>query len=164
MKKIVLASAIALLSATPAFAAPGNTSSANGAASATIVQPIVLTHVSSAALAFGTITTGAGGSVVITAAGSTSYTGEVTSVPGVAPSADAFTVAGDSNRSYAITTGSGSVTSGSNSIAFTTAPSASNATLSGGAGSFTVGGTLTLTGTEVAGSYTGSYPATVTYN
>ena len=33
-----------------------------------------------------------------------------------------------------------------------------------GTASFTVGGTLTVTGTAPAGSYTGTYSATVTYN
>jgi hypothetical protein len=33
-----------------------------------------------------------------------------------------------------------------------------------GAASFTVGGSLTVAGTEAAGAYTGSYNATVTYN
>ncbi len=164
MKKIILASAIALISATPAFAASGNTSTASGAATATIVSPIVLTHTTGAALGFGTFTTGTGGSITVTTAGAGSVGGDVAFVPGSTNSADAFTVAGDSSRSYSIATTGGSVTAGSTSIAFTTTPSATTDTLSGGAGSFTVGGTLTLLGTEAAGAYTGTYSATVTYN
>jgi Domain of unknown function (DUF4402) len=48
---------------------------------------------------------------------------------------------------------------------FTTTASASSATLTaGGTSSFTVGGTLTVAGTEAAGAYTGTYTATATYN
>ena len=165
MKKIILASAIALISATPAFAASGNTSSANGSATATVVEPIVLTHTSGAALGFGRFTTGTGGSVTVSSAGVGSVGGDVAFVPGSSNSADAFTVAGDASRSFSISTGAGTVTSGTNSISFTTAASAASGTLSaGGTASFTVGGELTLAGTEPAGAYTGSYSATVTYN
>jgi len=164
VKKIILASAIALVSATPAFAASGNTSSANGTATATIVEPIVLTHTSGAALGFGRFTTGTGGTVSVSAAGVGSVGGDVAFVPGSTNSADAFTVTGDAGRSFSITTGSGSVTDGTNSISFTTTPSAASGTLTGGSASFTVGGSMTLTGSEVAGAYAGSYSATVTYN
>ncbi|WP_292931260.1 DUF4402 domain-containing protein [Novosphingobium sp. PASSN1] len=164
MKKIILASAIALISATPAFAASGNSSTASGSATATIVEPIVLTHTSGAALGFGRFTTGTGGSVTVSAAGVGTAGGDVAFVPGSTNSADAFTVAGDAGRSFSISTGSGTVTDGTTTIGFTTAPSAATGTLTGGAASFSVGGVLTLAGTEAAGAYTGSYSATVTYN
>jgi len=165
VKKIILASVIALVSATPAFAASGNTSSANGSATATIVAPIVLTHTSGAALGFGRFTTGTGGSVTVSAAGAGSVGGDVAFVPGSTNSADAFTVTGDASRSFSITTGAGTVSNGTDTINFTTSASASSSTLSGtGTGSFTVGGSMTLAGTESAGAYTGSYSATVTYN
>lgn len=164
MKKIILASAIALISATPAFAASGNTSSANGSATATIVAPIVLTHTPGAALGFGTFTTGTGGSVTVSDSGVGSVGGDVAFVPGSVNAADAFTVSGDAGRSFSITTGGGNVTDGTNNIPFTTSASAASGTLTGGSASFTVGGTLTLAGTEPAGAYAGTYSATVTYN
>lgn len=165
MKKIILASVIAIVSATPAFAASGNTSTANGSATATIVAPIVLTHTPGAALGFGRFTTGTGGTVVVTSAGAGSITGDVAFVPGSTNAADGFTVAGDASRSFSITTTSGTVSNGTDSMPFTTSASAAGDTLSGtGTGSFTVGGTLTVAGTEGAGAYTGSYSATVTYN
>jgi hypothetical protein len=169
VKKIILASAIALVSigasASPAFAASGNTSSASGSATATVVQPIVLTHTSGAALGFGRFTTGTGGSVIVSSAGVGSVSGDVAFVPGSSNSADAFTVTGDASRSFSISTGSGSVTDGTTSIGFTTAASAATGTLSaGGTASFSVGGELTLAGTEAAGAYAGTYSATVTYN
>ncbi len=165
MKKIILASAIALVSASPAFAASGNTSTATGSATATIVEPIVLTHTSGAALGFGRFTTGTGGSVTVSAAGVGSVGGDVAFVPGSTNSADAFTVTGDAGRSFSISTGSGSVTDGTTSISFTTSASAATGTLSaGGTAGFSVGGQLTLAGTEAAGAYAGTYSATVTYN
>ena len=165
MNKIILASAIALVAATPALAAPGNTATATGTATAVIVSPITITHPTTAALGFGRFTTGLGGTVVVSSTGVGSVTGEVTLVPGSVNSADSFTVAGDASRSFSITTTGGNVTSGATNMAFTTAPSASTLSLStAGAASFTVGGTLTVSGTAPTGSYTGSYTATVTYN
>lgn len=160
MKKIVLAAAVLAATSTPAFAADGT-----GVATATVIAPIAITHDAGAALAFGSFTTGTGGTVAVTAAGVGSVTGDVTFVTGSANSADAFTVAGDPGRSYSISTGAGSVSDGTNSMSFTTTPSATSASLdASGAGSFTVGGTLTVAGTEPAGNYTGSYTATVAYN
>ncbi|MBX9885891.1 MAG: DUF4402 domain-containing protein [Novosphingobium sp.] len=164
MKKIILASAIVLISASPAFAASGNTSSATGSATATIVEPIVLTHVATAALGFGTITTGTGGTVTVSSAGIGSVGGDVAFVPGSVNSADRFTVSGDAGRTFAITTTGGNVSAGSTNIAFTTSASAATGTLTGGTAAFSVGGQLTLAGTEAAGAYTGTYSATVTYN
>jgi len=165
MKKFVLAAALVAFSSGTAFAASGNTSTATGSAAATVVAPIVLTHTSGASLNFGKFTTGTGGTVVVSSAGAASVTGDVGIVPGSTSSADAFTVAGDASRSFSIATTGGSVTSGAASMAFTTAPSAATGTLStSGAASFTVGGTLTVASTAVAGAYTGTYTATVTYN
>lgn len=165
MKKFLFAAVVAAALPGTAFAASGNTSTANGTATATVVAPIVLTHTSGAALNFGKFTTGTGGSVTVSAAGAASVGGDVGLVPGSTSTADAFTVAGDGGRSFSIVTTGGTVTSGSASMSFTTTPSASAATLgTAGTASFTVGGTLTVGATAVAGSYSGTYSATVTYN
>lgn len=165
MKKLLMAAAVAAALPGTAFAASGNTSTATGSATATVVAPIVLTHTSGAALNFGKFTTGTGGSVTVSSAGVASVGGDVGLVPGSTSSADAFTVAGESGRSFSIATTGGTVTSGSASMSFTTSPSATSATLgSSGTASFSVGGTLTVSGTAVAGAYTGTYSATVTYN
>lgn len=165
MKKIVIAAAVVALSSGSAFAASGNTSTATGSASAVVVAPIVLTHTAGASLNFGKFTAGTGGTVVVSSAGVASPTADVGMVPGSTSSADAFSVAGDASRSFSITTASGTVTQGASSLTFTTAASAASGTLStGGTASFTVGGTLTVPGTAVAGSYTGTYSATVAYN
>lgn len=166
MKKFLLCAGLALTITAPAYAATGNTSTASGAAAANVITPIVLTH-GSATLNFGSFTTGTGGTVVVTATGSGSTTGDVGFVPGSSEAADAFTVKGDNNRSYSISTTSGTVSNsgGTASMAFSTVASASSGTLSGtGTGAFTVGGTLTVVGNETAGAYTGTYDATVAYN
>ncbi|NKJ44720.1 DUF4402 domain-containing protein [Novosphingobium sp. SG720] len=164
MKKIaVIAAVIAAAAAVPAFAA-GNTATTNGTATATVIAPITLAHTSGAALKFGTFTTGAG-SITVGAGGAGSVSGGVVFVTGNANAADAFTVTGDPSRSFAITTTGGTIANGTNTIPFTTAASAATGALdSKGNASFTVGGTLTLAGTEPAGAYSGTYSATVTYN
>ena len=165
VKKIILAFTTLLVTATPAFAGSGNTSTATGTAAATIVAPIVLTHSATSSLNFGRLTRGTGGTVTVTAAGVGSVGSDVSIVPGSTTTADSFTVAGDASRSFSVTTSGGTVASGGTSLSFTTTPSAAAGTLSaGGAASFTVGGTLTVTGTAPTGAYSGTYTATVTYN
>lgn len=164
MKKIILV-AFAAAFAVPAAAAPGDTSTTQGTATAEIVAPISITHDVNSALNFGTVTAGGGGTVVVSAAGAGSSTGEVTLLTGSTNAADLFNVSGDANRSFSIVTGAGTVTSGANSMPFSTSPSAATGTLSGtGTASFTVGGTLSVGANQAAGSYTGSYDATVTYS
>ena len=164
MKKFLLSTVIALSVTAPAYAASGNTSTAAGTAQANVISPIVLAHTAGATLNFGSFTTGAGGSVVVTAAGVGSTTSDVGFVPGSTNAADQFSLTGDNSRNFGITTTGGTITNGSKTMNFTTAASATSGTTSAtGTYSFTVGGTLTVTGTETPGSYTGTYNATVTY-
>ncbi len=148
-----------------ARAASGTTATAAGTASATIVAPIVLTHTTGSALNFGKFTVGAGGTVVVTPAGAGSTTSDVGFVPGGSTTtADQFTVTADGNRNFGITTTSGTISNGTKTMSFTTVPSSASLTSSSsGTANFTVGGTLTVTGTETPGSYTGTYNATVQY-
>ncbi len=165
MNKFALAAILIAAPAGPAFAASGNASTTSGTANATIVNPIVLTHTAGTTLAFGKFTRGTGGTVVVTSAGVASVTGDVGLVPGSTSSADGFAVSGDASRSFSIATTGGNVTSGAATMAFTTAASAVTGTTSAaGAAAFTVGGTLTVSGSQVAGAYTGTYNATVNYN
>jgi hypothetical protein len=164
--RIVFATAIIASIITPvsAKAASGNTSTATGSASATIIAPIVLTHTSGATLNFGKFTTGSGGTVVVTSGGVGSVTGDVGFVPGSTNAADSFALTGDISRNFGITTTGGSITNGSSSMTFTTTPSAATGTTSStGAATFTVGGTLTVGTGLVTGSYSGTYTATVQY-
>jgi hypothetical protein len=84
-----------------ALAASGNSSTAAGTATASVVAPIVLTHTSGAALNFGKFTVGAGGTVVVTSAGAGSVTSDVGFVPGSSTAADQFTLTGDSGATSA---------------------------------------------------------------
>lgn len=159
---VAIIASLATVSA--AHAASGNTSTATGQASATVIAPIVLTHTSGATLNFGKFTTGTGGSVVVTSGGAGSVTGDVGFVPGSTNTADAFALTGDISRNFGITTTGGSITNGSSSMTFTTTPSAGTGTTSAtGAATFTVGGTLTVGTGLVTGAYTGTYTATVQY-
>lgn len=161
---LIAAGAMLALSGTAAHATSGNTSTAAGTATANIVSPIVLAHVSGAALNFGKFTVGTGGTVVVSTSGAGTATADVGFVPGSTTAADQFALTGDPGRNFGITTTGGTITNGSKSMTFTTAPSAASGTLnSSGAATFTVGGTLTVTGTETPGAYAGSYNATVTY-
>ncbi len=172
MKNFISAAAIiAALASGSAYASPatasGNTSTVAGSATAKVIAPIKLTHVSGAVLNFGTFTAGSGGTVVVTAAGSGSTTGDVGFAPLSTNAADSFTVAGDPSRSFSIATQSGTVTAATSSatMAFTTSASANSATLdNAGAASFTVGGTLTVASAQAPDAYAGTYNATVTYN
>lgn len=165
MKKIIFAASVAAAAfATPAAAAPGDTATTSGTATAEIVAPIAITHTTGAALDFGIMTAGTGGTVVVTTAGVGTPTGDVVLISGSANSADAFSVTGDASRTFTIVTTDGSVTSGTNSMDFTTNAAATGTLSAAGAASFSVGGTLTVASGQAAGSYTGSYDATVTYN
>lgn len=165
MKKLHVLAATAAVIAAPAVAAPGDTSTAQGAATAEVVAPITLTHATGASLNFGTFTTGdAGGTVAVDQAGAGSATGEVTLLSGSVEAADAFDVEGDANRTFTITTAAGSVTNGTDTMNFTTDAATSGALDAAGEASFSVGGTLSVAGGESAGTYTGSYSVTVAYN
>jgi hypothetical protein len=161
-----LAALAGLVPGVAAHAASGTTSTTQGAAAGTVVGPIVLTHTHGAELNFGSFSVGTGGKIDVTAKSVATATRDVTFVPGgPTPTADAFTVAGEKKTGFSITTTGGSVSNGAKSMAFTTTPSAANATTDkAGTFSFTVGGKLTVTGTETAGTYTGSYTATVAYD
>lgn len=163
MKKIVIA-AVAAAIAVPAAAAPGDSATANGTATAEIVAPIAIVH-DGGALDFGLIVPGtAAGTVVVDAAGNGTDGGDATLLPGSTTAADSFTVTGVADATYSIVTGTGSLTGPGTAMAFSTAPSAASGTLTGGTDSFTVGGTLAVGANQAGGTYTGSYTATVAYN
>ena len=161
MNKFLIAAAVVALSSAPAFAA-NNTATASGTASATVVAPITLTHTAGKNLNFGAFASAAG-SVTVNADSTNSTTG-LSLISGATTAADGFTVGGDANRVFDITTTGGTVKNGAISMSFTTSAAATSGTLSAaGAATFAVGGTLTVVGTEAAGAYTGTYTATVTY-
>jgi hypothetical protein len=164
MKKIVFAAFVAAV-AVPATAAPGDTDTATGSATATIVAPIAIDHVVGAALAFGTITAGNGGTVTVALDGTVTDNGDDAVVlPGATTSADAFTLTGSGSRSIIVTVGDGVLTGPGTDMPFVTTDNAPTSLSAAGTGSFSVGGTLTVGNTQTPGDYTGTYTATATYN
>lgn len=145
--------------------------SATSNATATVVTPIAISN--TAALAFGKFSAGTGGTVVVSTAGSRSFTGNVVLLAGDVGSAAAFSVTGDASATYAITLPGSAATitrvSGTETMSvatFVSNPAAgATGTLSvGGAQTINVGGTLTVASAQVVGSYTGTYAVSVEYN
>ena len=160
MNKFLIAATTVALTSAPAFAA-NNTATTSGTASANVVGPINLVHTAGKTLKFGAFAAAAG-TITVNADGTNSASG-VKLLAGTSTTADGFSVGGDTTRVFDITTTGGTIKNGAITMAFTTAASSTSGTLAAGAASFTVGGTLTVAGTETAGSYTGTYTATVTY-
>lgn len=162
---MLMAVAAAAIS-TPAIAAPGNTDTATGAATAEVVAPITITHDTGAVLDFGTFTAGtAAGTVTVTQGGAGSTTGDAVHVATSTESADSFTVTGGANRGFDILAVGGTVAeTGGATMAFT-ADAPASGTLDGtGSTSFSVGGTLVVAANQTPGVYSGSYVVTATYN
>lgn len=150
--------AAALLGSSAANAATGT-----GTATAKVLLPLTVT--STADLDFGVIvpSTSAAGTVVVSTAGA--VTCGVTTCIGT-PNAGAFGVTGTAGQVVSIAAGAGpfSVAAGSNSMAVGSLTfSASTLTLTGGSGSFNVGGSLSVAANQAEGDYTGSYTVTVNY-
>jgi hypothetical protein len=166
MRRCLIIGGLLALAPGHAFAASGNSTTVSGTTSATVVGPISLKHTPGAILNFGTMTVGAGGGdVIVTTAGNGVAIGAVALVPSAGSSADQFSVTGDPNRNFSVTTGSGYVTAGSSSMLFATTPSATQTTLGAtGTGTFSVGGSLLIGSGIPPGVYTGTYTVTVAYD
>jgi len=158
--------------AIPALASSGNTSVSSGSASALVEAPIQL--VATGSLQFGTFAQPkTGGTITISPYGAVSTTGDlgadmavaqsttkapasftVTGMPGVAFSASGVT-------SVTISNGAAKMTLGQ----FTINGATSGGTIgASGTTTFNIGGTLTATAGQAAGTYTGTFPITVAYN
>lgn len=145
---------------------------ASAIATATIVAPIGIAN--SVDMNFGNVAVSTiAGTVVLTPAGTRTLTGGVTlpAVPGTVAAAE-FTVTGEGAYTYSITLPGGDYTItrvlGSETMAvntFTSAP-ATTGTLSSGTQTLTVGATLNVSGSQVAGEYTNAtgFDVTVNYN
>lgn len=165
MKKLALLAAAGAVISTPAMAAPGNTDSATGAATAEVVAPIAITHDTGAALNFGKFTAGPNpGSVTVTSASVVTTTGDAIHVAGSTESADSFTVTGDPTRGFSLTATGGSVTNGTASMSFTTSIAAGGTLDASGTANVRVGGTLSVGVNQDPGVYDGDYEVTATYN
>ncbi|HEY9116147.1 MAG TPA: DUF4402 domain-containing protein [Bacteroidales bacterium] len=168
MKKIILFSFLVAGFAISSFGQV----TATATASATIVSPIAITK--TVDMNFGNVAVSTtAGTVVLAPAGTRTSTGGVTlpATTGTVAAA-AFTVTGQAGYTYAITLPSTDYTitraTGTETMivnTFTSNPSATG-TLTGGTSALTVGATLNVGGSQVAGSYTNAtgFPVTVNYN
>ena len=144
--------------------------SATASASANIITPISIAK--NLDMSFGNIAvnpTAPGGTVTLPPSASPvrTFTGGITlpAVTGLVQAAK-FTVTGEGTSAYTITIpGSITITSSSNNMSLipVSNPSGSGA-LVGGTQAIYVGGTLTVSATQVVGTYTGTFPVTVNYN
>lgn len=166
MKKFAILAAVAAAAVSTPAAAQLADNQANGSATAEVVAPITLTHDDGAELSFGTFTAGTGGTVVVTRGGAGSTTGDVVLLAGSVESSDSFTVSGDADRRFSITTNDGTIThtDGTTTMSFTTDARANHTLSATGTAGFTVGGTLTVASDQLPGDYSGTYLVEVAYN
>jgi len=160
---VFMLSGIAMLASQTASA-----STATGASSVTVIQPITIANVTP--LQFGAVVSGgSSGTVVMSSAGARSVTGG--SVLGNAGSAGAatFAVVGLPSATYSITLPS-SVTVAdlsSNNMTidtFTSNPSGTGSLSVLGTQTLNVGATLHVNANQATGLYTGTFDVTVVYN
>jgi hypothetical protein len=163
LKSFVLAAAVL---GNAGFLIGAHAATATGDATATVIEPITITK--TANLRFGKLAGGAGGTVVVSSAGSRTKSGGVFLSPSDTGGAASFDVTGEPNATYSITLPTSvSLVSGSNSMSLDTFTSdlGATGTLSAlGAQTMNVGGTLTVAANQAAGSYAGSFNVSVDYN
>jgi len=163
MKKLALALFLATWHPGMAEAA-GNSTATTGTAGAAIIAPISMVHWAGYGLNFGIFAANTSGTVTVSpTSGTGSVTGGVSFMSNSTTAYDAFLVTLQANQMVNITTSPGTVTSGGNSMTFTTAPSVASGSCAGTTCYFTVGGTLNVNALQAPGSYNGTYTATVTY-
>jgi hypothetical protein len=165
MKKLIILSLAAIFSTNQAFAV-----ATTGTSNVKVFQ--TLSIAANTALEFGNIaTTGTEGSVVLTAAASTTPTAtNVTLVSGTTRTAGKFIVTGETGATYTISlpssitlAGSGSATGQTMTVdTFTSSPSTTG-TLAAGDNNLFIGAKLTVAAAQVPGPYSGTYNVTVNY-
>ena len=157
-----------LLASTSAFAQ----FTASGTVNSSAVLVRTLSVSSTTPLDFGTFAPGATpGTVVMSAAGTRSATGGVTLVTSSAGSPSAISLTGTLSTTYTVslpssvllTANTGNATMTLNS--FTTTLTGLQGTLStAGIGAFSIGGTLSVSGSQAIATYTGTFTFTLNYN
>jgi hypothetical protein len=171
--KLALIASFVMVAA--AVSAPSLADTITAGATANVMVPIKI--VKAADLAFGkfAVDSGAGGTVTVSTSGA--RTGSGVFMPSADTTAAArFTITGETDASFSIDLGGPSITlnkgpdsmlltyasdlTGGNAVSGLTA----TGTLTSGTQTLYVGGTLTVSGTQVAGAYIGTVSATVAYN
>lgn len=166
MSKPILGALVAL-AIMPSPSAAQATASAQGQAEVEVISPINISHISQAALRFGSLIVGATGTVRISGGGNVTASNGIDVIAGTT-SLDAFTVTGEPGRSFSMTvlTDRPVVQSANNdqmpfAVEF---PGGSSYQLNGqGTAPVLVGGTLNVTLGQRPGAYTGQYSVTATY-
>lgn len=159
MKKLISMAAVAALVAGGSYAADVDSS-----AGADIVAPLQVANAT--ALYFGTVVPSIANAdtVIVSATGAKTCGAELTCLTSDHTAA-AFNVTGETDRVYTITLpNSVQISNGSENMDvdnFT--GSKASGTLTSGADSFTVGGTLDVGANQAAGEYTGTFTVTVEY-
>jgi spore coat protein U-like protein len=162
--------ALAICGAGSALAA-----TATATSTSVVITPIAIAN--TANLSFGNIAgSGTAGTVTVSPNGSRSFTGGTVTAGGTSTAAQ-FSVTGQSGLTYSINLAGTSATlsdGGSNTMAFTpvtdvtasaiTTGTVATGTLTGGAQTIFVGGSLTVGATQVAGTYSGTISVAVDYN
>lgn len=168
MKKLTKISAISILmigSSLSLFAQ----ASATATASATIITPIAITKTVDMNFGTAAVQAGTGGTIVLTPAGGRTVTGGVTlpNVTGTVTAAS-FNVTGEGTSTYSITLPVAplTITSGINTMTVSTFSSTPTptGTLTAGAQTLLVGGTLNVAAAQAPGTYLSGTPFTVTVN
>ena len=167
MFKAALAATVATsLFAAPAFAANSDTKPFT--AKATIMKPLTLTNTGD--LDFGTITMGAAlssSNVVVGRSGGTATTSCGANLTCSTPAAATFSVTGVALQTLAVTLGTVSplknTADNTKTVSFSADPDTSVSLDSTGAGSFDIGGSITVLATTADGNYTGTVDVTVAY-
>lgn len=152
-------------------------SAINGTANAVLVTPISIsetTQLNFGSISNGWLSAGPGSSNVVVNDDGVTATSYGTNLAAVSPATDTrgvFAVSGSGTLAYTITIpASTTITDGSTNmnVALTTRTASTGpgtaGTLSGGADTVYVGGTLTVSDTNAAGTYSGTYAITVAYN
>lgn len=167
MKSVLRITAAGVALATLGFASNASAATATANAQAEILDPLVLTlDVADPRLDFGTIAlNGApGGTVTLTPANVRTCAATLTCVGTTAT--PNFDITGAANRPVSITVPASITLTGAGApMTVTLTSSSSGLTLSAaGAGTFDVGGTLTVGASQAAGVYTGTMTVTVVYS
>jgi hypothetical protein len=171
MMKILTKAALAATVATGLFAAPAfaaNSDMKPFTAKATIIKPLTLTNTGD--LDFGTITMGAAlssSNVVVGRSGGVATTSCGANLTCSAPSAATFGVTGVALQTLNVTLGTVSplvnTSDNTKTVSFSADPDATVSLDAAGAGSFDIGGSITVLAATADGNYTGTVDVTVAY-
>ncbi len=160
--------AVLLLAPAVAQAAPGNTRSVSGSATAAIIRPIAIA--ATASLRFGVIARpSTAGTLTVSTTGAVSTTGGVTGSNAInqgalGARAGTFRVTGEPGASFGVVlppTATVTAPGGSMTISLFTVGALAGSAV--GTLDIAVGGTLSVKANQTVGAYSGTYQITVTY-